>query len=328
MWLHEKFYDAEKLLKYNSNWVLYTISDRYAYFTLLPKPITEYNVKNAPFLWVEQFTDALKLARMPIKDFCTFACHSLGPMKGKSTEGDIPRDCDFMWLHEKFYDAEKLLKYNPNWVLYTISDRYAYFTLLPKPIAEYNVRNAPFLFLKQFTDALKLARMPIKDFCTFACHSLGPMKGKLLKYNPNWILYTITDRYAYFTLLPKPLTEYNVKNTPFLWLEQFTNALKLARMPIKDFCTFACHSLGPMKGKENLISKPEETIGAVFDVCGISKSLIPEAVTALNRDSQAGTVLSRDKMAQVKSPELSKFDRKRLNEIAKRMELPESVFHF
>ncbi|CAF1243330.1 unnamed protein product [Rotaria sordida] len=132
-------------------------------------------------------------------------------------------------------------------------------------------------------------------------------------------------------------------------------------MPIKDFCTFACHSLGPMKGKpesllertfiifaapyacflknrhcyalpevtyENLISKPEETIGAVFDVCGISKSLIPEALTALNRDSQAGTLLSRDKMAQIKSLELSKLDRKRLNEIAKRMELPESIFYF
>ena len=80
----------------------------------------------------------------------------------KSGECEVARDCDFMWLHEKFYDAEKLLKYNPNWVLYTISDRYAYFTLLPKPIAEYNARNAPFVYLKQFNDALKLARIPIK----------------------------------------------------------------------------------------------------------------------------------------------------------------------
>ncbi|CAF1361029.1 unnamed protein product [Rotaria sp. Silwood1] len=88
-----------------------------------------------------------------------------------------------------------------------------------------------------------------------------------------------------------------------------------------------CYAL-PEVTYENLISKPEETIGAVFDVCGISKSLIPEALTALNRDSQAGTVLSRDKMAQVKSLELSELDRKRLNEIAKRMELPESVVHF
>ncbi|CAF4774626.1 unnamed protein product [Rotaria sp. Silwood1] len=88
-----------------------------------------------------------------------------------------------------------------------------------------------------------------------------------------------------------------------------------------------CYAL-PEVTYENLISKPEETIGVVFDVCGISKSLIPEALTALNRDSQAGTLLSRDKMAQVKSLELSKLDRKRLNEIAKRMELPESVFYF
>jgi hypothetical protein len=79
---------------------------------------------------------------------------------------------------------------------------------------------------------------------------------------------------------------------------------------------------------ENLISKPEQTIGAVFDVCGISKSLIPEALTALNRDSQVGTANSREKMAQVKSVELSNLDRKRLNEIATKMELPESVVHF
>ncbi|CAF4157921.1 unnamed protein product, partial [Rotaria sordida] len=58
-----------------------------------------------------------------------------------------------------------------------------------------------------------------------------------------------------------------------------------------------CYAL-PEVTYENLISKPEETIGTVFDVCGISKSLIPKALTALNRDSQAGTVLSRDKMAQ------------------------------
>jgi len=88
-----------------------------------------------------------------------------------------------------------------------------------------------------------------------------------------------------------------------------------------------CYAL-PEVTYENLISKPEETIGAVFDVCGISRSLIPEALTALNRDSQAGTILSRDKMTQVKSLELSKLDRKRLNEIARKLELPESVFHF
>jgi hypothetical protein len=77
-------------------------------------------------------------------------------------DGVVSRDCDFLWLHDKFYDAENLLKYNPNWVLYTISERYAYFTLLPKPITEYNVKNAPFFCMKQFTDALKLARIPIK----------------------------------------------------------------------------------------------------------------------------------------------------------------------
>ena len=88
-----------------------------------------------------------------------------------------------------------------------------------------------------------------------------------------------------------------------------------------------CYAL-PEVTYENLISKPEETIGAVFDVCGISKSLIPEALTALTRDSQVGTVVSRDKMARFKSFELSKLDRKRLNEIARKMELPESIFHF
>jgi hypothetical protein len=80
----------------------------------------------------------------------------------KTGLSDLGRNCEFIWLHEEFYDAEKLLKYNPNWVLYMISHRYAYFTLLPKPISEYNVKNAPFFHSKQFTDALKLARMPIK----------------------------------------------------------------------------------------------------------------------------------------------------------------------
>ncbi|CAF3301262.1 unnamed protein product, partial [Rotaria sp. Silwood2] len=65
-----------------------------------------------------------------------------------------------------------------------------------------------------------------------------------------------------------------------------------------------CYALSEVT-YENLISKPEETIGAVFDVCGISKSLIPEALTALNRDSQVGTVFSTDTLAKIKSPELT-----------------------
>ncbi|CAF1376754.1 unnamed protein product [Rotaria sordida] len=212
-----------------------------------------------------------------------------------------------MWLHEKFYDAEKLLKYNPNWILYTISNRYAYFTLLPKPITEYNVKNAPFIWLAQFTDALKLARMPIKDFCTFACHSLGPMKGKV-------IVFTNCPRSG-STLI-----------TQMVQVGQQVQTIA-EPSPFTNLAMMHCYAL-PEVTYENLISKPEETIGTVFDVCGISKSLIPKALTALNRDSQAGTVLSRDKMAQVKSLEFSKLDRKRLNEIAKRMELPESIFHF
>ena len=88
-----------------------------------------------------------------------------------------------------------------------------------------------------------------------------------------------------------------------------------------------CYAL-PEVTYESLISKPEETLDAVFDVCGISKLFIPEGVTALNRDSQAGTVLSRDKMGQVKNIELSELDRKRLNELVEKMELPKSVFHF
>lgn len=88
-----------------------------------------------------------------------------------------------------------------------------------------------------------------------------------------------------------------------------------------------CYAL-PEVTYENLVSKPEDTLSAVFDVCSISKLLIPEAVTALNRDSQAGTTLSRDKMAKVKSLELTALDRKNLNELVKKMELPESLFHF
>ncbi len=97
------------------------------------------------------------------KNNITIQCETLKILyRLKSGECIDASDYHFLWLHEKFCDAEKLLKYSPNWVLYTISDRYAYFTLLPKPLAEYNGKNAPFLFLKQLTDALKLARIPIK----------------------------------------------------------------------------------------------------------------------------------------------------------------------
>ncbi|CAF1168547.1 unnamed protein product [Rotaria sordida] len=262
-----------------------------------------------------------------------------------------------MWLHDKFSDAENLLKYNPNWVLYTISERYAYFTLLPKPISEYNVKNAPFIFVKLFTDARQLARMPIKDFCTFACHSLAPIKGKVVFFtncprSGSTLITQMVQVGQQVVTIAEPMTFTNLAamylNTNFpklgKWLfgyqyEKCTtdkvkpqglleSTMVIFGAPYSFFLKNRHYYALPEVTYENLVSKPEDTLSAVFDVCGISKLLISEAVTALNRDSQAGTILSRDKMAQVKNLELTTLDRKKLNELVKKMELPESVFHF
>ncbi|CAJ0945927.1 unnamed protein product, partial [Mesorhabditis belari] len=69
--VHNSFVDT-KLLEGNY-WTLYSLTKDFAYFVLLPKPVTYYNSQRSPFVYVQLFDEALLLAEMSRKEFERFA---------------------------------------------------------------------------------------------------------------------------------------------------------------------------------------------------------------------------------------------------------------
>lgn len=94
----------------------------------------------------------------------------------------VTNENDFMWWHDSFANPEQLLANDSCWTLYTLDENFAYFVLMPKHWPFYNAKRAPFVFIPQFTDGRKLARMPLKAFCRFADKTLEDPKGPVIFY--------------------------------------------------------------------------------------------------------------------------------------------------
>jgi len=101
----------------------------------------------------------------------------------KIREGDISNSNDLVCWHEKFVDPTVMLAPDPCWTLYTLDTNFAYFLLMPKPWPWYNARRAPFIFMQQFSDATKSARIPLKTFSHFAEKFLPNPKGRVVYYS-------------------------------------------------------------------------------------------------------------------------------------------------
>src|SRR5262245_33016501 len=68
----------------------------------------------------------------------------------KLAEADMTSSNDFLWLHRGFTSAKEVLLPDPSWTLYTLDEDYAYFIKMPKEWPFYHVREAPFVFMRQF----------------------------------------------------------------------------------------------------------------------------------------------------------------------------------
>lgn len=97
--------------------------------------------------------------------------------KRKIIDADVASPTDFIWITEKFVHFKILLQ--PNWSLYTIDENYAYFILMPKPAHTYTVDKAPFVYMKQFGEGLKLAKCTLKNFCKLT-ETINCQKGPVI----------------------------------------------------------------------------------------------------------------------------------------------------
>ena len=69
--------------------------------------------------------------------------------RGRASDIDIARDCDFLLVHQE-YASSDLLLCDPHWNLYTFSRELAYFVRTREPLSQYDVVRVPFLYNKQF----------------------------------------------------------------------------------------------------------------------------------------------------------------------------------
>uniref|UniRef100_A0A914DTF4 Sulfotransferase n=1 Tax=Acrobeloides nanus TaxID=290746 RepID=A0A914DTF4_9BILA len=69
--LFESIEDMACLL--DEHWAIYSLDKDFAYFILLPNPVSSYNIINHQFLWQTYYEDALKIAKMPYKRFLTWS---------------------------------------------------------------------------------------------------------------------------------------------------------------------------------------------------------------------------------------------------------------
>ena len=73
---------------------------------------------------------------------------------------------------------------------------------------------------------------------------------------------------------------------------------------------------------ETLSSAPKETCRRIFDAVGIDRSHLDRAITAFDKDSQIGTVLSRDRLKAAQRRYISEADRTKADAILSFYNLP------
>jgi hypothetical protein len=95
------------------------------------------------------------------------------------------------------------------------------------------------------------------------------------------------------------------------WLSAMEKCLALQRagVPIK-----------PIR-YDDLVAQPEIVAAEVLDYCGLSQELIPQMLTPLGRDSQAGSVIERSRQQRY---ELSPRDREIIRDVLARSDIVDS----
>jgi hypothetical protein len=82
----------------------------------------------------------------------------------------------------------------------------------------------------------------------------------------------------------------------------------------------------PVIWYEELIEEPKGVLKSVFEELGITEGKIYDALKCLHVDSQKNTIFSQNKMQAIQPTEMDEFTRKRLDDMARLLEIPREMF--
>jgi hypothetical protein len=111
-----------------------------------------------------------------------------------------------------------------------------------------------------------------------------------------------------------PKTSLRYTQMPQQWRRPMTCLL----MTISSFQMYRQHDdfNMPAVRYEDLVAAPQKMLEAVFKHCGLSHELIPKAKTALQKDSQSSSILSRSALSRTMKDGVAEFESRKEDVLA------------
>uniref|UniRef100_A0A914EC20 Uncharacterized protein n=1 Tax=Acrobeloides nanus TaxID=290746 RepID=A0A914EC20_9BILA len=349
--------ESSDVLK-DEHWFLYVLDKDYAYFVLLPKEISHYNIINYPFMFTPVFEQAIKVAEMPLDDFIewskeienkkktpntvlftnTARCAStlFGSMlqhEEKSVVFAEPHvlaqlsggQSEGLWRDE---ELEKLVpasirairKNIPSDQICIIKTTSSEIKLVPYTKLMHDVKYI-FMFRRNAVDSVE--KSTYRSLGNYA-HKMVSVYLTLYKFSPSWYnwifgVMSFSEGWLFRMLDPKDIKEWAF----IVWIAPYLSYRKFEN----QFCY-------PIVWHHELIKNTEMVLKGVFKSISepghgeLNEDCILKALERLKVDSQGGTFLSQEVLKSVPITPYTDEAKKRLKKFVEKIAVPTNITGF
>ena len=329
---------------------LYCISNTEAVFVETPAVVDLYSSVKHPFLYMSQFSESVNVIKMPLKSLHALA-EKLGDPSVPVVWTTSTGRCGSTILCQMFENIPGTMALAepdaPQNVIYLrkkkIITQSEYENLLrstirvlckPHPgINRICIKPTP-IGVGMMTDMIKLfpnikhlflyrnCRETVSSWLATILGSLPALRVTRMFVDNEMFSYVV----PYFRQEMHSHTLYKFKDSPDIPMKN-VNTVGIMTHMWANFMLIARDAMSrdrrilPIKF-EILSSAPKETCRRIFDAVGIDRSHLDRAITAFDKDSQRGTVLSRDRLKAAQRRYISEADRIKADIILSSYNLP------
>ena len=327
---------------------LYSVTTKEAIFVETPEDINIYSSDVHPFFFVAQFLNASKVIKILIKDFVTLAdkigdptasviwisntgrcggtmlCQVFETLPGTLVinEPDTPTNVYNLRVYNKILVSEyQILLKSVIRFLCKPRSGITRICIKPRPMCSAMMMDVNMLGLdirqifvyRNCLDSVKsLLAVMVQDPQTFVARVFIDLVwfSKIFPYFINFLIYRFEPRLK--TVIDVPPNT----STACIFTCNWVNQLLIARETMsRDTSILSVRY-------EDISTRPTKEVAQIFDRLGIDTKHIDIALSSLCRDSQRGSVLSRDKIEDASNRYISAIDRSRSDAILFKCNLP------
>ena len=327
---------------------LYSVTTKEAIFVETPASVNIYNSDVHPFFFVAQFLNATKVIKISIKDFVSLAdkigdptvpvlwisntgrcggtmlCQVFETLPGTLVinEPDTPTNVHNLSVYNKILDSEyqTLLKSIIRFLCKPTSG-IKRVCIKPRPmcsammldITKFGLDIGQIFIYRNCLDSVKsVLAVMVQDPEYDAAHFLVDLVwfSKLFPYFNNLLIYRFVPSLKTVIGVPPNTT------TAGIFTSNWVNQILIAREAMSRD-----KSILPVR-YEDISTRTMEAVVRIFDHLGIDTKHIGLALSSLCRDSQRGSVLSRDNIEDASNRYITAIDRSRSDAILFKCNLP------